>query len=334
MSKTLALARANLSYWPTVAPVVHEQLAHWEARAAAIQDPQLRALALGKLRAERFNPQLAATLATQAPRTWRRTVTEAIVALQVAYDYVDVLGEQGQCAEKDGYAQELLACAGSRLIQLPGAEVVEQTMRRAGERCAQAQALSHAATGSGDKRLRRWACEQADGTSLGWVEWLAGAQASVLGLHALIAAAATDDTSRADAEALDRLYLSIGALTMLDSLIDRDEDLASGEHGFVHWYRGPEQMGECLAAVARDAVQRARGTRGGAHHTMTLTGVAAYYASAPAARDPGAREVFARVKTELGGALMPALAVMWAWRLGKRITSAFSRIAGGRSEQC
>jgi len=341
---TLALARANLRYWPTVAPIVREQLGRWEARAARIADSRRRALALGKLRTERFNPQLAATLATQAPRAHRRTVTEAIVAVQIAYDYLDALGEQrehtggdgehtggdGEHTGGDAYTRELLASATDRLARLPAARAVEETARRAGERCVRAQALSHAAQSSGDDELARWASAQAAGTSLCWPEWLAGAQASVLVLHALIAAAAREDISPSDAEALDRLYLSIGALTMLDSLIDRDEDLARGERGYARWYEDPEQMGEHLAAAARDALARTPTAPGHAHHLMTLTGVVAYYASEPAARDPGAREVFTPVRAELGGALGPALAVMRTWRFAKRVTYVLRRATGRR----
>jgi tetraprenyl-beta-curcumene synthase len=90
----LALAMANGRYWTSVAPVVRAQLAHWERRASAIGDPALRALALEKLQAERFNAEVAATLATLAPRPHRAAVVEAIVALEVMYDYLDALTEQ------------------------------------------------------------------------------------------------------------------------------------------------------------------------------------------------------------------------------------------------
>ena len=90
----LALALANARYWTSVAPSARAQLARWEIRARAIPDPDLRALALEKLRAERFNAEVAATLATLAPRSRRARTVEAIVALQVAYDYLDGLTER------------------------------------------------------------------------------------------------------------------------------------------------------------------------------------------------------------------------------------------------
>ncbi|MGH2912516.1 MAG: DUF2600 family protein [Solirubrobacteraceae bacterium] len=327
----IALARANARYWTSVAPVVREQLALWEARAKTIVDPRHRALALGKLRAERFNPQLAATLATQVPSSHRRAVTEAIVALQVAYDYLDALEERTPGAEPDDYASELLAIAAARFAELPNATIVADSARRVRERCERAQALAHAARGADEEELRQWAHEQANGTSLEWQEWFAGAQASVLSLHALIAAAGLAQmTSPVQAEILDRLYISIGALTMLDSLIDRDEDLAAGELGYARWYESAADMGERLGAVARDALDRSAEMLDGAHHRMTLLGVIAYYASAPLARDPEVREVFDVVRERTGRQLVPALAVMSSWRLAKSVRQMLYQTTGRR----
>src|SRR5664280_188788 len=84
-----ALACANLRYWPTVAPVVHRELRRWETHAARIGDSALSELAGEKLREERFNAEVAATLATLAPRRGRATATRAIVALELLFDYLD-----------------------------------------------------------------------------------------------------------------------------------------------------------------------------------------------------------------------------------------------------
>jgi hypothetical protein len=106
---------------------------------------------------------------------------------------------------------------------------------------------------------------------------------------------------------------------MLDSLIDCERGADAGELDFTRWYESPEQMGERLAAATRDALRRARLAPGGAHHAMELIGVVGYYASAPAAGEPRARTVFGAVKAELGGVLIPTLAVMRAWRAAKRV---------------
>jgi tetraprenyl-beta-curcumene synthase len=355
----VALVVANVRYWTTVAPLVRSQLTRWDHHALAIPDPALRKLALGKLRDERFNAEVAATLATLAPRWNRARVVEATVALQVLYDYVDALTEQPMAdPERDGrrlFADLIGAvsvCAGdtrqsfelppnndggylerlSRTVclafaRLPGAPAVAEVARGAAERCGEAQILHHGASGSGShsgiEELRDWAMPRAAGTGLGWQELLAGSTASVLAIHALIAAAADPGTTSKDAAELDRTYLSIGALSMLDSLVDREEDIATGQLSYADLYDGPEAMASGLARAARDGITRARGVPNGAHHAMTLVGVVSYYASAPAANDDAlARPVIARVKRELAPLITPTLALMHAWRLAKRVRHA------------
>jgi hypothetical protein len=351
-AQLLALARANLRYWPTVAPIVRDELARWERRAESISDATARELAVAKLNRERFNPRLAATFATLAPREHRRCVTEAIVALQVAYDYVDAVTEgpgpePGRAAEsealqrafidavgldrqpscEDTYLSDLTAAVNQRLARLPGARAVERVLRQAAERCVHAQALGHAAPLAGDCELEAWARQQAHGTGLLWPEWLAGAQASVLCLHALIAAAADAYATQKQARQLDTLYLSIGALTMLDSLVDREEDLAAGEHGYLRHYANVEQMGRCLQALATQSARRARELPNAGHHLVTLAGVIALYASAPTAGEPSARSVFLRVRAgEPRGLIAPTLALMRAWRAGDRALGALGTI--------
>jgi tetraprenyl-beta-curcumene synthase len=346
-----ALVLANVRYWSSVAPHVRAQLAHWELRARAIGDPELRALALGKLRDERFNALLAATLATLAPRSQRARVVEAIVAMQVLYDYSDVLSEQSHFDEDasarlftaftdavapspnssgeyyatqpafadGGYLQALVATVRGALATLPATGSIADVAQRSAARCAEAQILNHQASRSGIEEARSWATLQADGTGLGWQEFLAGASASVLAIGALIAAAATPGTTPQDAEQIDALYLSIGALTMLDSVVDLQEDIAAGQLGYLQYYDDPGVLAQRLASVARDGVTRARGLPNGSHHIVTLAGIVAYYASAPTASSDFARPLIAPVRKELAPLIAPTLALMRAWRAAKRV---------------
>src|ERR1700690_834612 len=84
-----ALAVANARFWPPVLGEPQRELGRSEALAASIADPALRALALGKLAEERFNAEVAATLATLAPRPRRTGAIRGIVALEVLFDYLD-----------------------------------------------------------------------------------------------------------------------------------------------------------------------------------------------------------------------------------------------------
>jgi tetraprenyl-beta-curcumene synthase len=351
-SAGVALAVANARYWTGVAPLVRTQLRRWENRACAIPDPALRAIALGKLQAERFNAEVAATLATLAPRPERARAVEAIVALEVMYDYLDGLTEQpatdplrsgrrlfmaftdalgGASAptgdyfrhhpsDDGGYLTELSATTSAALALLPGWSAVSNAALRSAARCAEAQVRVHAAPRAGAAQLQEWATAQAAGTALQWREFMAGAVSSVLAVHALIAAAADIRSTPAQAAAIDSAYLSISALsTMLDSVIDYEQDSASGDAWYVRHYDSRAALADRIAAVIRDARQQVQTLPNAAHHTITLVGVVAYYTSAQEATQGIAAALTQRVHDELGALMAPTLAVMRAWRGAKRL---------------
>lgn len=349
---------ANLRFWSTVAPLVGPQLKKWEQCARAITDPALRALALQKLADEHFNSEVAATLATLAPRKHRDRVVEAIVAYEVMYDYLDGLTEeptddplenghrlyqafmdaitlsvepQGdyyashQQQDDSGYLDELVTVVRRAIAGLPSALAIADAARRAAARCAEAQIRAHAVPRLGSAQLEQWARKETSGTPLGWQEFLAGAASSVLSVHALIAAAADSRTTPDEAAEIDTVYLSICALsTMLDSLVDHEHDEQTGQAGYVRYYDNHDLLGRDLVKAARRAAEHATPLRHGAHHTMTLVGVAAYYASAPAATGNFAQPVTERICNELKPLITPTRAIMRAWRTAKRARRAIA----------
>ncbi len=349
-----ALVLANTRYWSTVAPIVRAQLDRYTGRAEAIRDPLLQALALEKLRDQRFDAQVAAILATLAPSAYRRHAVQAIVAIEVMYDYLDGLTEQlvpdhlgngrrlsrafsdaigihrepagdyyalHPQSEDCGYLETLVAEARGALGQLPTMDAISEVAERCTARFSEAQIRGHAVTGLGSAQLEAWAARQAAGTTLGWREYFAGATSAVLGLHALIAAAADPRTTAQDATRIDALYLPIGVLaTMLDSVIDYERDLRStGKPGYTRYYENRDQLVRGLANATRHALERARSAPNAAHHVMTLVGVVAFYTSAPTATSQFARPVTRRIQRELRPLITPTLAVMRAWRLAKRL---------------
>jgi tetraprenyl-beta-curcumene synthase len=349
----LALVLANARYWTTVAPEVRAQLARWRARAIEIENPELRALALRTLQEEGFTAEVAATLATLTPRRHRADAIRGIVALEVMYDYLDGLTEQptpdplangrrlfkaftdalDPGAELDddyyrhhpsggdgGYLQELAATVRETLACLPKAQALAPTMLSAAARCAEAEVLTHAATLSSSSPAERWARETTNGSGLDWREYLAGAASSVLAVHALIALAGDERTAAEHAAPIDEVYLALGVLsTMLDSVVDYEQDAADGTLAYINHYDDRSLLGARLVEVARRAATRARDAPGGAHHLMTMAGVTAYYTSAPGASSELASPVTSRIQSELRPLITPTLAVMRSWRLAKRL---------------
>lgn len=358
----LALVLANIRYWSTVAPVVHTQLDYWTSRAEGIPDPALQEVALTNLREEGFNAQATATLATLAPREHRKSVVEAIVGLQVTYDYLDSLVErpladplgEGRSLyralvdavvlhteptgdyyahtpppDDGGYLQELVRVVRSALTKLPCRAAIAEASERAATRCAEAQVRAHAAPTLGRTQLTQWAQNNATPTGLQWQEFLAGAVSSGLALHALIAAAADPRTTRDQALAIDDVYLSICALTtLLDSLIDYQQDRSIGQPGYIRYYEDRDALADGLRNVIHRAAARSRDTLNGAYHLMTLVGVVAYYASAPTASSEFARPVTEQIRRELQPIITPTLAIMRAWRISKRARTAITSRAG------
>jgi tetraprenyl-beta-curcumene synthase len=354
----LALGVANVRYWPSVWPLVQAQLRRWELRARAIADPELRELALGKLHNEAFNAEVAATLATLAPTARRAHAVEAIVALELLFDYLDGLTERASTdplrdgnslfraftdaldptaerggdyyhdlrAGDGGYTEELSSAVRGAVAHLPGARAIEQPARRSASRCAQAQIRIHAEPRLGTAQLEAWAEHEAQGTGLQWRELAAGAASSVLAVHALIAAAADPRVTREAAGELETAYLSICVLiTVLDSLVDHDADIRAGEPGFLRLYEDHDPLANTLATVAARAMRQAGALRDSAHHVMTLAGVVAYYTSDPGASSELARPVAERLQAELAPLIYPTLAVLRAWRLAKRARGLLAR---------
>jgi tetraprenyl-beta-curcumene synthase len=351
-----ALGFAQARYWPSVLPRVHRGLRHWEQRAQRIPDPGLKELALAKIKGERFNTEVAATLCTLAPRRYRRQAIDATVALQVMYDYLDGVGEDPgpdpladgrrlfsaftvalspeRLAPVDyyeyhshrqdgGYLEELVRTCHYAFCELPSAAVVAPVACRAAAACGEAQTRTHAIGALGTTQLTDWANAEAAGTGLTWWEYTAAATASVLRMHALIAAAADRHTTSAEARDLDVAYLFIaGVTTLLDSLIDQGRDLEEEGHSFLGYYESEEVKAERVAAIVAHttSVDLPR-VRHWAHHRMTNVGAAAYYLSAPSAREPRARAVKARVVNELPPLIAPTLGIFRLWRLAKAVAS-------------
>jgi tetraprenyl-beta-curcumene synthase len=357
-----ALLLANVRYWSSVAPLVRRQLRRWRMCAQAIEDQSLRSLALAKLKHEGFNAEAAAMLATLAPRRHRRRAVEAIVAVEVMYDYLDGLTEtpsreapgdsdrlfraftdavapslassgdyyRDHAHSEDCYLEQLVSAARASLAGLPGIAVLAEVLQTSAARGAEAQVQIHAAALSGPGPLRRWAQLGAADTPLQWREFLAAAACSVLGVHALIAAAADRRTTYEQALEIDRIYLSISALpTVLDSLVDHQLDLDNGRPGYLQHYEDSAALARALTDVIHDAIGRARRAPHSAHHVMTLAGVVAYYFSAPTARSEFARPITEQIGRQLRPLLTPTLAMMRAWRAAKSIRAHWQALASG-----
>ncbi len=351
-----ALAVMSARYWTTAARQTKRHLRRWREEAEAIPDLTLRELALTKLAEEQTNAYFATTFATLAPRPQRASAIEAIVALQIIYDYLDGLTEQPSAdplcnglelfralsdavspahqphheyysrhprADDGGYLSRLVTTARGALAKLPATTAVSDIARAAAARCAEAQVRAHSAASLGTTQLEQWASEQARDDGASWQVSLAGAASAIISIHALVAAAAQPGTTREPATLLNTFYRrsTCTLATILDGLADRGRDQRSAENqiGYLHYFPETDLLSGLLVGLTRQALQEAPYLPHAGHHLMTLSGVVAYYTSALEHSDDSSKAIVAPLQRELKPMITPTLAFMRAWRLGQRL---------------
>lgn len=361
-----AFAGAASRYWIGVFPLLGRELRHWRERACEIPDPVLRRLALLTQTSERGNLEGAAAFAVLAPRAHRPQVLRAVVAFQAIYDYIDTLAEQpsadpvangrqlhlallcalepeGEHADyyehsggegDDGYMHELIDRCRFALQALPSYSSVAESALRCTTRMVAYQSLNHDTSADTRGALAGWAANLTPpDTGLHWWE-TAAAAASSLSVFALIAAAAQPILESGQAAATESAYFPwIGALhILLDSLIDRSEDVAAGHHCLVDHYASDVEAAIRLGAITARATRATELLPQSAEHATILAAMTSFYLSSPTASAPGAASAARQVRRSMGAQAAPTMAVLRARRamgdLAQRRPGRASREAG------
>lgn len=347
------LATAFLSaaqcYWLSVFPRVHHELDYWRRRASEIPDPELRYLALETHRSKWCNVEGAAAFATLAPPAHRHAAIRVLVTFQAAYDYADMLAEQPQddpianglslhqpllvaldanATHPNYYAHNRLNNDGGYLRALtdgcrrafellPAHAMVAPAGMRVAKRIASYQSLNHSGSRA-HEALARWAQgETPSGTGLRWWETSAACASSLTAL-ALLSAAADPALDPRDVLAIESAYHPwVGALhTLLDSLIDWNEDELSGQVSLLDCYDSIAELAETMGTLARRSREAIASLPQASRHAVLLAGMTGLYLSAPEARSPRAKRASDLVHGALGDDLMrPTLLVMQARRV-------------------
>lgn len=349
----LTFADTVVRYLLLVLPSVTSELALWRSRAAEIPNAKLRHHALAAL-GKRGNIEGAALFATLVPAVHRRRTIRALVAYQSAYNYLDALcelasddpianGEQlhqalltalhPDAAHPDyyalnpdtgdgGYLTTIVEACRSAVAGLPSFEAIAPFARAAAGRIVDFQALNLTERQGGHGALKRWATEATPANSgLQWWETAAAAGSS-LAVHALIAASADSPLDRSDAREIDRAYFPwIGALhSLLDSLVDRDEDHERGQRSLLGYYQSPTQAAIHLGSLARRAGTASKRLPEPHAHRVILTAMCSYYLSAPQCHTAEAQTITRSLTRALGVALHVAIALFRLRRMANSLT--------------
>jgi tetraprenyl-beta-curcumene synthase len=340
-------------YLTNVLPLVRRELVHWRTQAVKISDPVLRAHALEGL-SKRGNLEGAALFAVLAPRSRRRETVRALVAFQVAYNYLDRLAEQMSAdpvangrqlhqallvaldpaathpdyyslypqSDDSGFLRELVDTCRTALTTLPSRATVSVAASAAAARIVAFQSFNLTKYQGDYEALESWARQQApDSLGLQWWQ-IAAAGGSSLAVHALIATAANDDVQHQDIEAIEAAYFPwICALhSLLDSLVDVAEDELAGQRNLLSYHANHEQASCAMEALAQRAIDAARSLPDELHHQVILTAMVSHYLSSVDVATPGARAIAESVAGSVGPLLSPTLRLFKARRMLTRLT--------------
>lgn len=336
-------------YWLTVFPQLRTELRGWRRRAWVIPDGTLRDVALQVQRSKASNIEGAAAFAAFAPGRHRRRVLRTQVCFQAIYDYVDSVAEDQtrapmrngrtlhlalRCAlsleqrtidyyahcdwrEDGGYIQALVYSCRTAMMTLPSCEAVRPATVACAHRIVAYQSLNLGARQGSQRGLARWSAARAPaGSDLRWWEVAASAGSS-LGAFALMMIAAHQNAETVEAQAVAQTYFPwVGSLhSLLDSLVDEGEDLATGQPNLLSHYEDRDQAADRIAAIASEAARRTAELPRASWHVVVLGGMVGSYLSEPQAATDQAQRVARRVLEAVGGAARPALAVFRLRRL-------------------
>jgi tetraprenyl-beta-curcumene synthase len=355
-------------YWFGVFPTVREETSRWRSRAQQIPDPLLRDLALGMQQSKVGNVEGAAAYGAFARAAHRVLVVRAQVAFQTAYDYADVLAERGgedpvanghtlhhalrlvvetagphvdyyaHCDVRDdgGYLRALSDTCRSAFGALPARAHLAAPLERAVTRIVAYQGRNHRHPEGTHLALAGWARRQTPaGTGLRWWETAASAGSSTA-VFSCIAAASDASFDGQSSRALESAYFPwAGSLhTLLDSLVDRGEDAASGQRSLLDYYRCGEEARARMGLIATEAARRLRRLPDGESQLMIFAAMASLYVSSVRSASAADHAISGTVLSAIGPPVAPALLVFALRRALSRQQSAVSRAHSSESCNC
>lgn len=311
-SHSAGFAHAAGRYWLRVFPAAGLELRRRRELALEIPDRVLRRVALQALESKRCNIEGAAAVELLAGRHSSRALIRALAACQTMCDYLDLLTEQpvedpvanghrlhealiaavtpqeqiredyyahSPHDDDGGYLGTLVRDIRAGLISLPAQALVEEPLRRAAERIAIYQSFNHGDRLGSHEPFERWARREiVAGSGMSWWE-TAAALGSTLPLFVLMACATRPRLTAEQVASLQDAYFPwIGALhTLLDSLVDLEEDRVTGAHRLIGHYDSSAQAAGRMCLIARQGLARAQELPGGRRHALLLIAMSGFY---------------------------------------------------------
>jgi tetraprenyl-beta-curcumene synthase len=319
--------------------------------ARGIPDGQLRLNALSALADKRGHTDGAALFGI-LPKRPSQTLLRLLVAYEIIWDFLDSANEAGVSAGQangrqlhlaliealdpdrpisdyyrhhpwradGGYLRALVdgcrECCGA----LGGYEQVRRLVVREAGR-AQVLAINHDLDpGCRDAMLRDWVDKEFPrGHDAIWFE-LTGAASASLTIHALLALAVEESSDATDLARVQRAYFPwiSAATTMLDSYVDRAEDIATGDHSYVAHYPNPRFAVRRIGELIGRSLRETRTLRVSERHALIVACMAAMYLSKDSAWGDSTRETTQSLVSAGGSLTKLLLPILRLWRIAYR----------------
>lgn len=345
MSQLRALGIAVVRELSWVLPNVAKEVKYWRGLAERIPELSLREDALSALKQKRAQTDGAALFAVLT-RSRSLTLLRLLTAYQLIWDYLDSVHERAPtCANGDrlnlalvdalnagqpthdyyryhpwkndgGYLGSLVNACRAWCDMLPSYRKVRAIVLREAKR-AQVLTLNHEP--DPEKResgLRAWAHKEFPGDQV--VRWyeLTGAASAGLTIFAMLTLATEPSFHRCEVDrTYDTYFPWMSALaTMLDSYVDRAQDLVYGDHAYVDHYPTIDEAVGHTCNLLRRSMVAAKGLRYGERHMVIAASMTAMYLSKDSARTPSQRVATNRI-VDAGGSLTKLLLpILRLWR--------------------
>ena len=320
----------------------------WRSRALQIPDASIREDALTALDNKRTHAHGAA-LFWIIPRRRNVHLLRLLIAYELIWDFLDNLSERAAATgqtdgrrlhqaiaeaidpaapisdyyaempwrEDGGYLRALVEACREGCLLMPSYGAVRALALE--DAClAQVLAINHYPDANvRDRSLQDWVARNFPGVSdMPWWE-LSGAASAPLTIHALLAVAAEPHCTAQEVGAVHRAYFPSlsAATTMLDSFVDRADDLSNGNHSYVGHYPEDTCVVQRVQRLVRRGVSEARTLNRGPRHAVIAAALTAMYLSKTFAPNRGRRLSVLRIARSGGSLTRLMLPMLRLWRV-------------------
>ena len=318
-----------------VFPVVHRELASWQAKAEKIPNEELRTQALSSIAHKTFHCEGGSILALAAGEK-KDDIIRFIVAYQTISDYLDNLCDRSTSLdpndftllhqsmkdalnpealtrnyyelreeqEDGGYLVELVKTCQSVLSNMVHYEHIEPYLKKLCTFYCDLQIHKHVTWEERVHRLETWFNEnkQQLPEGLSWYEFSACA-GSTLGIFCLVSYAVRDNFTEHLGKDIYESYFPYvqGLHIMLDYFIDQEEDRQGNDLNFCFYYETEEQLIDRLCYFVEKANLDVKKIPDSKFHSMINQGLLGIYLADSKVKDQLSVKQYTKKMLSLGG---------------------------------